>query len=61
MVKYDGVLCLVMSKRTTISLDEDYNRRFKLIAKKEYSDQSKLVRKWIDENFKPEYEINGKE
>ena len=47
-----------MSKRTTISLDDEYNRRFKLIAKNEYSDQSKLVRKWIDEKFKEEYENN---
>ena len=47
-----------MSKLVTISLDEDYNRRFSLIAKNEYSDKSKLVRKWIDEKFKEEYESN---
>lgn len=47
-----------MSKLVTISLDEDYNRRFGLIAKNEYSDKSKLVRKWIDENFREDYENN---
>ena len=39
-----------------ISLTEDYNRRFKLIAKHEYTDRSKLVRRMIDEKFKEEYE-----
>lgn len=45
-----------MSKIVTISLDEDYNRKLELIAKAEYSDKSKLVRKWIDQNFKEEYD-----
>ena len=48
-----------MSKLVTISLNEEYNRRFGLIAKNEYSDKSKLVRKWIDENFREDYETNA--
>lgn len=47
-----------MSKKVTLSLDEENNRRFKLIAENEYSDKSKLLRKWINENFKQEYDTN---
>jgi hypothetical protein len=36
-------------------MNEEYKRRFDLIAINEYSDKSKLVRKWIDNNFKEEY------
>lgn len=39
----------------TIYMNEEYKRRFDLIAINEYSDKSKLVRKWIDNNFKEEY------
>lgn len=41
-----------MSKVIPISLDEDYIKRFDLIAQKEYTDRSKLVRKWIDTYYK---------
>lgn len=41
--------------RISISLDEKYNQKFELIAKKEYTDKSKLLRKWIDQNYKEEY------
>lgn len=41
-----------MSKKITLSIDEEHNKRFKLIAKKEYTDKSKLLRKWIDEYSK---------
>lgn len=43
-----------MSKIITISLDDEYIRKIDLIANNEYSDRSKLVRKWIDENIKGE-------
>lgn len=45
-----------MSKVISISLDEEYNQKLELIAKYQYTDKSKLVRKWIDENFKEEYQ-----
>lgn len=44
-----------MSLKITLSIDENYNKKFGLIAEKEYSDKSKLLRKWIDQNFKEEY------
>ena len=43
------------SKKYTISLEDEYNEKWELIAKKNYSDKSKMLRKWIDENFKEEY------
>jgi len=43
------------SKKFTISLESEYNEKWELIAKKNYSDKSKMLRKWIDENFKEEY------
>ena len=46
-----------MSKVISISLDEEYNKRFEKIAKAEYSDKSKLLRKWIDQNYKEEYDL----
>ena len=49
-----------MSKVISISLDEEYNRRFESIAKKEYTDKSKLIRKWIDMNYKEEYDNEPK-
>lgn len=47
-----------MSKIITISLDEEYNERFEIIAKHFYSDKSKMLRKWIDENYKEEYKTD---
>lgn len=44
-----------MSKIIAISLNDEYNKKFALIAKAEYSDKSKLVRKWIDQNYKEDY------
>lgn len=44
-----------MSKTLTISINEEYLKKFNIIVEKEFSDRSKLIRKWIDENFKPEY------
>ena len=44
-----------MGKTITVSLGDDYNRKLELIAENEFSDKSKLIRKWIDENFKEEY------
>lgn len=39
----------------SITLNETYKKKFDLIVEHEYSDRSKLLRKWIDENFKEEY------
>jgi len=44
-----------MTKNYTISIEEEYNRKWEIIAKREYSDKSKLLRKWIDQSFKEEY------
>ena len=44
-----------MSKNITISMKEGYVKKLDLIAKNEWSDRSKLIRKWIEENFKEEY------
>lgn len=46
-----------MSKVISISLDESYDSRFGKIAKAEYTDKSKLLRKWIDQNYKEEYDL----
>jgi len=43
-------------KKVTISLENSYIRKIEIIARNEYSDRSKLIRKWIDENFKKEYQ-----
>jgi len=48
-----------MSKVVGFYLDNEYNRKLELIAKAEYSDKSKLLRKWIDENYKEEYDAGG--
>ena len=45
-----------MSKVVGFYLDDEYNKKLEQIAKAEYSDKSKLLRKWIDQNFKEEYE-----
>lgn len=44
-----------ISKTLTISINNNYVKKLDLIAENEYSDRSKLIRKWIDENFKDEY------
>lgn len=49
---------MVNYKRISISLDNEYIRKYDKIAKKQYSDRSKLLRKWIDQNFKEEYDKN---
>lgn len=46
------------SKVIGVLLSDKYIEKFKIIVKREYSDQSKLVRKWIDENFKEEYAVD---
>jgi hypothetical protein len=38
-----------------LSIGKEHKKKLKTIAKKEYSDCSKLLRKWIDENWKEEY------
>ncbi len=43
------------SNQITITINEPYLKKFDLIADAEYTDRSKLVRKWIDQNFKDEY------
>ena len=45
-----------MSKVVHVALDEEDYQKYELIAKAEYSDKSKLLRKWINENFKEEYD-----
>ena len=40
------------SKIITISIDEETLELFDKIAEKEYSDRSKLVRKWITDYYK---------
>ena len=45
-----------MSKTLTVSINDEYLKKFDTIVKNEFSDRSKLLRKWIDENYKPEYE-----
>lgn len=44
-----------MSKVVNFSLDDEYVSKMDIIAKKEYTDRSKLLRKWIDQNYKEEY------
>ena len=44
-----------MSKTLTVSINDVYLKKLDLIAEHEWSDRSKLLRKWIDENFKEEY------
>ncbi len=38
-----------------ISINKAYLKKLDLIVEHEWSDRSKLFRKWIDENFKEEY------
>ena len=44
-----------MSKVLNFVLEEEYIERMDKIAKKQYTDRTKLLRKWIDVNFKEEY------
>jgi len=39
------------TNRICLTLNDEYLKRLDIIAKREYSDRSKLLRKWIDENF----------
>lgn len=50
-----------IGKLVNILLSEKHYQKFELIAKNEYSDKSKLLRKWIDQNFKEEYNKPGEE
>ena len=43
---------VIKIKNITISLGKEYIEKLEIIANKEYSDKTKLIRKWIDENFK---------
>ena len=45
-----------MSIQINLTLDNLSLKMFDIIVEKEYSDRSKLMRKWIKENFKEEYE-----
>jgi len=42
--------------RILITLDEEYKRKIDLIAEKEYTDRSKLIRRWIDNHYIENYE-----
>ena len=44
-----------MSVTINISIPKNYLKKFDLIVEHEWSDRSKLIRKWIDQNFKEEY------
>lgn len=44
-----------MSKSINFSLEEEYVIKMDKIAKAQYSDRTKLLRKWIDLNYKEEY------
>lgn len=41
-----------MSKSINFSLEEEYVIKMDKIAKEQYSDRTKLLRKWIDEHYK---------
>ena len=44
-----------MRKVINFVIEQEYVERMDKIAKKQYTDRTKLLRKWIDENFKEEY------
>lgn len=46
----------MFSKVVNFSLNETYLEKMNKIAKKEYTDRSKLLRKWIDQNYKEVYD-----
>lgn len=51
-----------MSKVVNFSLDDNYVSKMNEIAKREYTDRSKLLRKWIDKFYQEESEIeDGKD
>ena len=45
-----------MSKIVNFWLEEEYLTKMNQIAKSEYTDRTKLLRKWIDQNYKEEYD-----
>ena len=47
-----------MSKIVNFVLKEEYIERMDKIAKKQYTDRTKLLRKWIDEKHKEVFESN---
>ena len=49
----------MFSKVVNFSLNEAYLEKFNRIAKAEFTDRSKLLRKWIDQNYKKEYDKNN--
>lgn len=40
-----------MSKIITISIDEDSLNKLDALVKKEYTDRSKIIRKWLNEHL----------
>lgn len=46
---------IMSSSQITITINEVYLKKLDLIVDAEYTDRSKLFRKWIDQNFKEEY------
>ncbi len=50
-----------MSKTINLSIDDESLERFDKIVKNEFSDRSKLLRKWIMQNYKEEYDRNESE
>ena len=50
-----------MSINVTLSLDREYLRKMDEIVKRLYTDRSKLLRKWIDQNYKEDYKSGNKD
>ncbi len=51
------IIILIMPIKTyNVSLEPEINKKWELIAKAEYRKKSELLRKWINENFKEEYD-----
>ena len=48
-----------MNKTINISIKEDYLEKFDNITKREYSDRSKMLRKWIDAYFEKNIDNNS--
>ena len=40
-----------MSKIITISIDDEYLEKLDIIVKIHFTDRSKLIRKWIDDEY----------
>jgi len=51
----------IKSKSYHISLEPEYKEKWDIIGKKEHRKNSDLIRKWIDENWKEEFEDIKKE